>query len=187
LLRNLNEDYGWIATLLEEAENERMHLVICLDMFKASRFVRFNAILGQLLMTPFLMTIYLIQPKALHRFVGYLEETGKFLHSCLNIHGLLYFLISLSFLINIVACDSYTNAIKMTETPGTNLNRGWAQLRAPEVAIKYYELPKEARWIDVLKCIVRLFCAVINFSFSCSYFRPLMKHIIVMSIILSQH
>ena len=31
-LRTLERDHGWLATLLEEAENERMHLFVCLKM-----------------------------------------------------------------------------------------------------------------------------------------------------------
>ena len=34
-LRTLKRDHGWIATLLEEAENERMHLLLCLNKFEA--------------------------------------------------------------------------------------------------------------------------------------------------------
>lgn len=36
-LRTLERDRGWIATLLEEAENERMHLLLCLNKFKAGK------------------------------------------------------------------------------------------------------------------------------------------------------
>ena len=75
-LRNLQRDHGWIATLLEEAENERMHLLVCLKMFKASWITRFMVIGAQLSMTPFLMALYTVNPAAMHRFVGYLEETG---------------------------------------------------------------------------------------------------------------
>jgi len=39
-LRLLQKDYGWIGTLLEEAENERMHLLVCMKMFKASSLTR---------------------------------------------------------------------------------------------------------------------------------------------------
>ena len=31
---------GWISSLLEEAENERMHLLVCLKMFEANRLTR---------------------------------------------------------------------------------------------------------------------------------------------------
>jgi len=76
-LRQLKRDYGWIPTLLEEAENERMHLLICLSTFQANTLTRYIVIGAQYVMVPFLMSMYLINPKSLHRFVGYLEETGK--------------------------------------------------------------------------------------------------------------
>jgi hypothetical protein len=76
-LRNLQRDHGWISTLLEEAENERMHLLLCLSVFNASKFTRSLVIAAQYMMTPFLISVYAINPKSMHRFVGYLEETGK--------------------------------------------------------------------------------------------------------------
>ena len=83
-LRNLQRDHGWIATLLEEAENERMHLLVCLQMFKASYITRTVVICAQLTMTPFLMAVYAVNPSAMHRFVGYLEETGRTAFYLLN-------------------------------------------------------------------------------------------------------
>jgi hypothetical protein len=128
-LRMLRRDYGWIATLLEEAENERMHLLVCLKMFKASWLTRTLVLAAQTIMTPFLMAVYAIHPKSLHRFVGYLEET---------------------------ACHTYVNIINHIETPGTELNLAWKDLPAPPIAIGYWRLPKDAKWIDTLKCIVSL-------------------------------
>jgi hypothetical protein len=75
-LRQLKRDHGWIHTLLEEAENERMHLLVCLHMFEASFITRSAVVAAQMLMTPILMSCYLISPAFVHRFVGYLEETG---------------------------------------------------------------------------------------------------------------
>jgi hypothetical protein len=126
-LRSLSRDYGWIPTLLEEAENERMHLLICLNMFKASLFTRSLVMATQVFMTPLLMGMYIIQPRSLHRFVGYLEET---------------------------ACHTYVNVIKKVETPGTKLYEGWNKLPAPEMAKGYWRLPDNAMWVDTLKCMV---------------------------------
>ena len=127
-LRSLRRDYGWIPTLLEEAENERMHLLVCLDMFKASFITRGVVILTQVVMTPVLMLMYLIQPKSMHRFVGYLEET---------------------------ACHTYVNVIEKIQTPGTNLHKGWHGIPAQKMAIGYWRLPEDAQWVDTLKCMVR--------------------------------
>jgi hypothetical protein len=76
-LRGLQRDHGWIATLLEEAENERTHLLVCMQVFRASWLTRMMVIAAQVTMTPFLMTVYAVKPGAMHRFVAYLEETGK--------------------------------------------------------------------------------------------------------------
>ncbi|CAE8606184.1 unnamed protein product [Polarella glacialis] len=46
-LRTLQRDHGWIHTLLEEAENERMHLLVCMKMFKASAITRFLVVAAQ--------------------------------------------------------------------------------------------------------------------------------------------
>ena len=69
-LRQLERDHGFIFTLLEEAENERMHLIVCMSFFDAGPFTRFVVSAGQVAMTPFLTMLYLIRPQLLHRFVG---------------------------------------------------------------------------------------------------------------------
>lgn len=77
-LRLLQRDHGWIATLLEEAENERMHLIVCLNTFKAGMVTKAMVIAAQFTMGPILTLVYLIRPRTMHRFVAYLEETGGF-------------------------------------------------------------------------------------------------------------
>ena len=125
-LRNLERDHGWIHTLLEEAENERMHLLTCLKMFNAGPATRGLVVAAQITMTPFLFTTYLVNPKAAHRFVGYLEET---------------------------ACETYKNVIIQTETPGTPLFEEWSELPAPAIAKGYWKLHDDALWVDALKCM----------------------------------
>ena len=56
-LRSLKRDYGWIPTLLEEAENERMHLLVCLSQFKAGFITRAFVIALQSVMVPSLMAV----------------------------------------------------------------------------------------------------------------------------------
>ena len=95
-LRTLRRDHGWIPTLLEEAENERMHLLICLNTFKANFATRLLVVTAQTIMALLLATIYLLNSSAMHRFVGYLEET---------------------------ACKTYLNIIDHIEKDGTLLNK----------------------------------------------------------------
>ena len=75
-LRTLQRDHGAIFTFLEEAENERMHLLVCLQMFEANSVTKALVVAAQVSMTPFLALVYAVKPAALHRFVGYLEETA---------------------------------------------------------------------------------------------------------------
>merc|ERR1712154_183411 len=39
-LRRMERDRGWIKSLLSEAENERMHLLVCMSLYKPGRFMR---------------------------------------------------------------------------------------------------------------------------------------------------
>merc|ERR1719453_1357087 len=56
-LRRLERDHGWIHTLLEEAENERMHLLVCMSMFEASSFTRYACLGSQLFIAPWLAAV----------------------------------------------------------------------------------------------------------------------------------
>jgi len=123
-LRQLERDHGFIFTLLEEAENERMHLIVCMGFFEAGPFTRFLVQAAQVAMTPFLATLYVIRPQLLHRFVGYLEET---------------------------AVHTYTNIVQTVESPGTKLHVAWKDMPAPREAIEYWKLPEDAMWVDCLK------------------------------------
>ncbi len=86
-LRRMQRDHGWIHTLLEEAENERMHLMTFLQLRKPGRHLvgtivrgafalssvlsgpmfRLSVILAQWTFTAFFMTAYLISPRYCHR------------------------------------------------------------------------------------------------------------------------
>lgn len=46
-LRGMRRDYGWIHTLLEEAENERMHLMTFLELKKPTWLQRLFVVLAQ--------------------------------------------------------------------------------------------------------------------------------------------
>ena len=46
-LRRFKDDAGWIKTLLDEAENERMHLMIFLHVARPNWFERFLIVLAQ--------------------------------------------------------------------------------------------------------------------------------------------
>ncbi len=73
-LRTMQNDRGKIKTLLDEAENERMHLMTFVEITKPTWLERMIVLIVQGLMFNFYFWLYLITPKTCHRMVGYLEE-----------------------------------------------------------------------------------------------------------------
>jgi ubiquinol oxidase len=73
-LRRMEDDHGWIRTLLDEAENERMHLMTFIAVAKPSPFERFLIILAQGFFFNAFFLLYLFAPRTAHRLVGYFEE-----------------------------------------------------------------------------------------------------------------
>ena len=73
-LRRMEQDPGWIKVLLDEAENERMHLMTFIHIAKPSAIERFIIILVQGIFFNLYFIMYLISPRTCHRIVGYFEE-----------------------------------------------------------------------------------------------------------------
>lgn len=74
-LRRMKTGYGpKIRTLLEEAENERMHLMIFLEIAKPSTFERLLVLFAQFVFWHFYFVLYVFFPKTAHRMVGYFEN-----------------------------------------------------------------------------------------------------------------
>lgn len=74
LRRMLPDDRGWIKTLLDEAENERMHLMIFIEIAKPNRFERAIVLLAQFVFWHFYFILYVFFPKTAHRMIGYFEN-----------------------------------------------------------------------------------------------------------------
>ena len=68
------DDRGWIKTLLEEAENERMHLMIFIEIAKPNWFERLIILFAQFAFWHFYFILYVFFPKTAHRMVGYFED-----------------------------------------------------------------------------------------------------------------
>jgi len=77
-LRRMENDEGWIHTLLEEAENERMHLMTFIEIAHPSWFERAVVLFAQGAFFYGYGLIYLISPITAHRIVGYFEEEAVF-------------------------------------------------------------------------------------------------------------
>jgi ubiquinol oxidase len=73
-LRYIQEDNGWIKTLLDEAENERMHLMTFIQIAQPTLFERIVVMITQMIFYNFYFFLYLFSPKTAHRVVGYFEE-----------------------------------------------------------------------------------------------------------------
>ncbi|RLN47450.1 hypothetical protein BBJ29_008563, partial [Phytophthora kernoviae] len=122
-LRLLKRDYGWIHTLLEEAENERMHLLIFMNLKQPGWFLRALVVGAQgVFFNGFFLT-YLVSPKTCHRFVGYLEEEAVKTYTCL-----------------------------LKDIDDGHLD-AWKEQKAPLIAQTYYKLPEDASVYDMIKCV----------------------------------
>ena len=73
-LRNMCDDKGWIRTLMEEAENERMHLMTFIEVAKPTLFERCVVLGVQWVFYLAFFALYLVSPRTAHRVVGYFEE-----------------------------------------------------------------------------------------------------------------
>ena len=73
-LRRMKSDHGWIHTLLDEAENERQHLMTFIHIAKPTWFERLLVLVVQGVFYNVYFLLYLISPRTAHRVVGYLEE-----------------------------------------------------------------------------------------------------------------
>ncbi|GAA5866901.1 hypothetical protein JCM8547_003911 [Rhodosporidiobolus lusitaniae] len=127
-LRLMRRDGGWINTLLQEAENERMHLLSFLKIRGPSPFFRLMVLGAQGVFFNLFFVSYLLSPRAAHRFVGYLEEE---------------------------ACVTYTSligAIERGEVPEWDSKNPQAK-KVPQVAIDYWRLPDDATMLDFIKAV----------------------------------
>ena len=73
-LRHIRDDKGWIRTLLDEAENERMHLMTFIEIAKPNWFERLAVMVTQFFFYNAYFFLYLFAPRTAHRLVGYFEE-----------------------------------------------------------------------------------------------------------------
>jgi len=80
-LRRLEDDGGWIHTLLEEAENERMHLMTFIQIAQPTLFERLLILVAQGVFFVGFLILYVISSRTAHRLVGYFEEEAVYSYS----------------------------------------------------------------------------------------------------------
>ncbi|OJJ01310.1 hypothetical protein ASPVEDRAFT_82835 [Aspergillus versicolor CBS 583.65] len=124
-IRRLKRDHGWIETLLEEAYNERMHLLTFLKLSEPGRSMRLMVLGSQCVFFTGFSIAYLLSPRICHRFVGYLEEE---------------------------AVITYTKAITDLDN---GLLPKWEETRVPDMAVKYWQMPEGKRDMRSLLLYVR--------------------------------
>ncbi len=73
-LRHIRDDRGWIKVLIDEADNERMHLMTFIQIAEPSRVERLIIMTTQAVFYNVYFWLYLFAPRTAHRIVGYLEE-----------------------------------------------------------------------------------------------------------------
>ncbi|WP_020146490.1 alternative oxidase [Thioalkalivibrio sp. ALJ15] len=73
-LRRMEDDHGWIRTLMDEAENERMHLLTFIEIASPNWLERLLIILAQGFFYTLYFLIYVVSSRTAHRIVGYFEE-----------------------------------------------------------------------------------------------------------------
>ena len=126
-LRSMERDGGLINMFLEEATNERMHLLTFVNMKDPSLVFRAAVIGSQFGFGSMFLLAYLISPKFCHRFVGYIEEE---------------------------ACSTYTKIIDAIETApeGSELAQ-WRTERAPKIGISYWHLGENGTVLDLMYAV----------------------------------
>jgi ubiquinol oxidase len=73
-LRAMTTDHGWIRALMNEAENERMHLMTFVQIAKPSLLERWIVLMAQWIFYCAFFMLYLCSSRTAHRLVGYFEE-----------------------------------------------------------------------------------------------------------------
>jgi ubiquinol oxidase len=76
-LRTMRRDHGWINPLQEEAENERMHLLIWMAVIEPSKLERFFVMAAQGFYVVGYAILYALSASTAHRFVGLLEQCAQ--------------------------------------------------------------------------------------------------------------
>lgn len=126
-LRTMQRDGGMLNMFLEEANNERMHLLTFVGMKNPGKLFRAAVIAGQFGFGTFFLAAYLIHPKFCHRFVGYIEEE---------------------------ACTTYTKIIKEIEdAPEDSDLAQWRTELAPKIARAYWHLGESGTVLDMFYAV----------------------------------
>lgn len=126
-LRNMKRDGGMLNMFLEEANNERMHLLTFIKLKEPGAIFRASVIGGQIGFGTAFFLSYVASPAFCHRFVGYIEEE---------------------------ACHTYTKIIAaIEEAPEGSDLAGWRTEPAPKIARSYWKLGEKGTVLDMIYAV----------------------------------
>lgn len=114
-----------IETLLEEAYNERMHLLTFLKLAEPGPIMRLLVLGAQGVFFNAFLAAYLVSPRTCHRFVGYLEEE---------------------------AVLTYSNVINDIDAGRLPV---FSKCTAPDIAVAYWNMPEGKRTMRDLILYIR--------------------------------
>jgi ubiquinol oxidase len=77
-LRLCKDDGGRIKVLLEEAENERMHLMTFIEIAHPNFIERTLIVIAQITFFIIYFFLYVVSPRTSHRLVSYMEEEAVY-------------------------------------------------------------------------------------------------------------
>lgn len=122
-LRTMERDGAWIHSLLQEAENERMHLLTAIKMHRPGPLFRAAVFISQGVFFNFFFAAYLVNSRFCHSMVGYLEEE---------------------------AVLTYTHILSEIEKGHIFNDPHW---KVPKIAQAYWNLPPDATVFELFQCI----------------------------------
>lgn len=120
-LRKMERGNGtMIQEMLDEAVNERKHLMFFIEIAQPNLFERLLIVVAQFIFWHFYLALYLISSRTAHKMIAYFEEE---------------------------AVRSYTEYLHLIQ------NKQIENVPAPQLAIEYYNLDKDARLSDMIECV----------------------------------
>ena len=153
-LRKMEDDKGWIKLLLEEAENERMHLMTFLQLKNPGPIFRFGVVCTQYIFTAGFFAAYLASPKFCHRYVTFVFNVNInftlnfiFYQSCQLTFNLIFRFVGY---LEEEAVKTYSHIIEEIDAGRLPM---WKNLPAPDIAVQYWQLPDNHTMRDVILAV----------------------------------
>jgi ubiquinol oxidase len=120
-LRRMERGNGtMIKEMLDEAVNERKHLMFFIEIAQPNWFERLLIVFAQFIFWHFYLVLYIVSPRTGHKMIAYFEEE---------------------------AVRSYTNYLDLIESKQIE------DVPAPQLAIEYYGLEKDAKLSEMIKYV----------------------------------